>query len=110
MSQKKSGRDKETWGRIFSGKMNVGSPTSGAKGGTTSKRESMKTVNHIKLNYQLFWLIIPAMLPGSLAEAFTHLNFSNLGDGASSNATLNTSTVLRTGQILNLIDFILEPS
>ena len=48
--------------------MNVGSPTSGAKGGTTSKRESMKTVNHIKLNYQLFGLIIPLILLCSLAE------------------------------------------
>jgi hypothetical protein len=57
----------------------------------------MKTVNHIKLNYQLFRLIIPAILLGSLAKAFTHLNFSNLGDGASGIVILNVSTALRTG-------------
>ena len=70
--------------------MNVGNPTSGAKGGTTSKRESMKTVNHIKLNYQLFWLIIPAMLHGSLAGAASARLLAPGGNGDSTNTPLDS--------------------
>ena len=39
------------------------------KGGNFQKVNSMKTVNHIKLNYRLLRLIIPAILLCSLAGA-----------------------------------------
>jgi hypothetical protein len=54
----------------FYGQMNLVNPAKlrGQKGGNFQKVKSMKIVNHIKLNYQLFGLIIPLILLCSLAE------------------------------------------
>jgi len=51
--------------------MNLANPAElwAQKGGNFPKVTSMKTVNHIKLNYQLFGLIIPAILLCSLSGA-----------------------------------------
>jgi hypothetical protein len=54
----KSGLNSETSGRIFAGKMNLLDSTAGANGERTSRRQTSETVDNIRLERQLFQLII----------------------------------------------------